>query len=182
MVLHIKHFFALLILIFLMSVYSCKNNHQFNQSSILIPTYDSLRIDSKVDSVLNEFIKATNKKNCTLSLYIQQLNARSNIYTLMAGDGMWNHFKCWTPMYYIKKQDKIFFVYCGMESLFNFNLDLKRVPYSSKQDTFFAWTIVSTLDTFYVDREEGYPYAKIPHINPHIDSILRKNLRDFNNK
>jgi hypothetical protein len=155
-------------------------NRQCNQSStLLIPTFDSLKLDKKIDSVLNVFINVTDGRDSVLVLYVQQLNTKSNIYTLMAGENLQKQFQYWTPMFYIKKRDRICFIYCGMESLFNINTNLKRIQYSTREDTIFAWTIVSTIDTFYVDKEWGAPFSKIPHIDPRIDSILRKNLRDF---
>ena len=127
---------------------------------LLVPLYDSLSLNPKIDSICSDFINQVKDTDCSMSLYIQQTDYKKYIYTLRAGVNLQREFKVWSPLFYVNFKNRKIFVFCGLESIFNINLNKIESP-SNNNRIYKTWSINDSLDIIKVDTEGPPPFMKV---------------------
>lgn len=168
-------------LIFIIStillLYSCSNNQvetKINADSIynetqLKPTFKSFLPNQKIDSLIMAFIEETPCDSCIHEMYIDKINPVKTIITLRARVYSLEYLQEKKPLFTVKYDNLLFYLYSGMEDVLIGDQQLMNYAGKEKEGvTYNDWDIIIDSGNYKVKKVDvGIPF--FPATPPNIE-------------
>jgi hypothetical protein len=150
---------------------SVGNEKNSSRNHKLIPTYDSLFSDERLDSIILAFIKSTPCDSCIYEMHVDKVLPSKSLVALIIRPIHRKYFEIKNPLFTIDYGNKTFFVYTGLEEILKG--DKKFISYPSQNSSnniFNQWDLTIDSSQYEVETNKanvGMPFfPQTPFIPP----------------
>jgi hypothetical protein len=162
-------------IVFLFSTWSCTSNNGnaiqgFNGSdslATLMPTYDTLKWDSKVENAIDSFTKETQCDSCINEIYIDKILPDSVLITLKARVYAPEIMRQSNSLFSCNIHGKIFYIFSGLEDVLKGNKKFLPVEGDTSGSKFNIWTLAIKGDKLNIIKGVNYPF--FPTSQPRVE-------------
>lgn len=133
----------------------------------LTPTYQNLKIDDRVNSILQRFINETNCRNCINEMHVDKARPDEIIIVLKSRVYSKEYLSKTNPLFTSVINGVRFNIYSGLEDVFlgdklHFDYSIK----DSSNAVFNVWSLFVKPDSIRIEKDVGYPFfpSEAPNI------------------
>jgi hypothetical protein len=106
----------------IITIYSCENKKNIDQSNNIYPTSTYYHPDKLIDSISRLFIDSSKCGNCINELYVDKVYDGEAYFTFKARSSFKDYFERNRPSFYFVVGASKIYVYCGIETFSSGNM------------------------------------------------------------
>jgi hypothetical protein len=127
----------------------------------LIPTYDSLQWDVKVEEAIDSFVKEANCDSCINEMYVDEIYPDSILITLKSRVYSQEYMKQKNSLFSTHIHGKVFYIFSGLEDVLRGDKKFIPVQDDASGNQFTVWTLGIKRDKLYIIKGLNSPFFPV---------------------